>query len=472
MDSFLDPRTAGLLGALGGLLSTSGPSRLPMGAGQAVGQGLLNGMGAYTMAQQQQKNDVLLGLQAQALKKQMAIDEERQRLLAGGQPPSAAGGATAPNAPGMSPNTSNLLFGSPDFATLPQQTPKPQTGFSLDQLQRLAAIGDPQVGNMLKLWELQNPEMGVSNGYAYNKRGIQPGFLPQVNISQNGQAVGVLPSANGGLPSVSALPGSIPTFGAFQDAAEAAKARRDPFLGQVDPQGRPIPQTREQFAERVGGISAPSASGAPSGGPMGMGPTPAVRAGAEAIGKSDAERVSALEQKIPSMLSVSRRLDRMAALTADDKTYAAAGSELKTTLGSIAQAFGLKVNPAKTANSEEYLAHVAELLKDRLASKDYGSGTGISNLDLIAARGPLPELAKTAQGRMQLIGALKADTERNLKDAQAARDYFDSRGGLRGFRFPSEIAADAQKKTDELKNITGSTGEGLPSGVRVTRINR
>lgn len=181
----------------------------------------------------------------------------------------------------------------------------------------------------------------------------------------------------------------------------------------------------------------------PAGVPSGMSTNTANLAKAEGAAqegkfKDDATRVTALEQKLPSLFSTARRIDKLEALTKDDKTYAAAGAELKTQLGSISQAFGLKVNQAKTANSEEYLAHIAELMKDRLASKDYGAGTGVSNLDLLAASKPLPELAKTTQGRQQIITALRADTQKAIKDSQAASDYFAQNNSLRGFRYPSE----------------------------------
>ena len=97
------------------------------------------------------------------------------------------------------------------------------------------------------------------------------------------------------------------------------------------------------------------------------------------------------------------------------------------------------MNKDKTANTELYIAHVAELMKDRLASKDYGSGTGVSNLDLLAAKEPLPQLARTREGRALIMDALDKDTAQSIEDAKAAREYFDSNNySLRGFKFPSE----------------------------------
>lgn len=184
--------------------------------------------------------------------------------------------------------------------------------------------------------------------------------------------------------------------------------------------------------------SAPLGAPIPSARVLG-GATAAEKAGSERGAHNDADLVNTYRQKIPTLNSTLKRLDRVEALASNDNTYAAAGAELKTQLGSLAQSMGLEVNKSKTANSEEYLAHIAELLKDRLASKDYGSGTGISNLDLIAAKGPLPDLARTAQGRQQIIGAVRADAQRSLRDATAAREFFDQNSSLRGFRYPSEI---------------------------------
>ncbi len=172
--------------------------------------------------------------------------------------------------------------------------------------------------------------------------------------------------------------------------------------------------------------------------------TPGERQAQVTKAEADAKRVQLLEEKIPSLNSTYRRLDRLEQLTQNGETYASAGAEIKTLLGSVAQGLGLKVNTDKTANTEEYIAHIAELLKERLSSKDYGSGTGISNLDLAAAGRPLPQVMSTPQGRMQIISAIKADTERALKDATAARDYFEKNTSLREFRFPSEDPAGNQ----------------------------
>lgn len=48
----MDPRTMGLLGGAAGLLNASGPSRTPVGLGQALGQGLMGGIAGYNQGQE------------------------------------------------------------------------------------------------------------------------------------------------------------------------------------------------------------------------------------------------------------------------------------------------------------------------------------------------------------------------------------------------------------------------------------
>ena len=50
----LDPRTAGMLAGAFGLMQASGPSRMPVSLGQAIGQGGMQGLGTYQQAMQQQ----------------------------------------------------------------------------------------------------------------------------------------------------------------------------------------------------------------------------------------------------------------------------------------------------------------------------------------------------------------------------------------------------------------------------------
>lgn len=316
-----------------------------------------------------------------------------------------------------------------------------------------------------KIWELANPKLEHVPGVGMTSPRTGQVVASMPRITDTGRAAGLVPDGQGGW-TVQVPQGSVEAYSRFQQADEAAKAAYTPFLGQLDAQNRPIPQTTLQFAQGGGSAPVPQAErttasneaealrrvqdaearGVPAsvtvpGGPrqpgVGMGLTPWQRSAAETSGKEEAQLVSGYRQKIPTLNTTLRRLDMLERLNVDDRTYAAAGSEFKTMLGSIAQTFGLEIAKDKTANSELYLAQIGELMKDRLASKDYGSGTGVSNLDLLAARQPLPELAKTQQGRAEIIQAIRADTQGSIRDLTAATQHFDRNLSLSGFQYPS-----------------------------------
>jgi hypothetical protein len=481
----MDPKMQGLLGAAASILAASGPSTMPQSFGQIAGKGFLGGTQSFQQARQGQMQELQGALLTAKLKKDLEGQDAWNSMFPNGlpTPPGSPAAAGAPAGGTGISDTSAAAVGAPWAAasTLPQQPAPPmampgQQGPTLAQIGRLIGI-DPEKGKAaLEWWKANNPDVKWEGGVPLNSRTGQPltdaPIIPQTNQQGFSTRLQFDPATQ--TFRLGVTPGSNDAFTTQQDISEAAKARRDPFLGVKDANDRPIPMTREGFAQSYGGVrapgAAPAATGAPAGGGVGM--TPAQRSSAEMIGKNDAERVTALEQKLPSQMSTLRRLDRMEALTKDDQTFAAKGAELKKELGSLAQAFGLKIDAGKTANTETYLAQVGELLKDRLGSKDYGSGSGISNLDLISAQGPLPELAKTAQGRLQIIQAIRADTQRNISDAQAARDFFDAnRGSLRGFRYPSELEAEKGGLTRDLKAVTQSTPSSqLPSGVTVRRV--
>lgn len=153
--------------------------------------------------------------------------------------------------------------------------------------------------------------------------------------------------------------------------------------------------------------------------------------------KTQADWVGSIPQKIVSVGSTMKYLNRLDALNADDKSYAGSGAEIKSLANNIAQSLGIPLNIDKTAGTEQYIATIGELIKSRLGSKDYGSGSGVSNLDLLTAQVPLPDLTKTRQGRAQLINALKADTVGSYNDLKSAREYWNQNNNLNNWEAPS-----------------------------------
>lgn len=76
-----DPRLLGLLGAAGGLLQAGGPSRMPVGFGQALGQGIMGGVGAAQQAQQGQLMNQMQTAQLEEMKRKAALSQQQQGFL-------------------------------------------------------------------------------------------------------------------------------------------------------------------------------------------------------------------------------------------------------------------------------------------------------------------------------------------------------------------------------------------------------
>lgn len=174
----------------------------------------------------------------------------------------------------------------------------------------------------------------------------------------------------------------------------------------------------------------------------------------------NAKQYDEFRDKIPALNATVRSLDRLQQLADSGQTFSNAGSEFKMQLSNIAQAFKIKINVDELASSELARQQLAELLKARLGSKDYGSGNAVSNLDLVAAREPLPELVKSPEGQKRLIRALAQDARESLEDISAFRTTFErNRGDMGGFRFPSE-----QRTEERLKTIESSRNPRTSSG--------
>lgn len=82
LEALMNPATLGLLNASAGLLQAGGPSRVPVGFGQALGQGVQQGAGAFQTAQQQQAMLNMHNLQAGMLAQNLKKAEQTQGALA------------------------------------------------------------------------------------------------------------------------------------------------------------------------------------------------------------------------------------------------------------------------------------------------------------------------------------------------------------------------------------------------------
>jgi len=488
-----DPMTQGILGFGAGMLSASGPSRLPVGLGAAIGQGAMGGLGLYNQAlEAKRKADQTAALiemekEKTALTKQQTLQAIRnfemqlgilsQAGLIG--PGALSSGAVAPQmgqapqAPGAAPGAAPARPGG--------------FPFNLAQVTAMRIAGMPDLLPNLK--ESQ-PNISIQNGLQVDPRFGVIGAVPQTNQQGFSTMTVPDPSAPGGFR-VMVTPGGAEAYAQQQRIGEEARAGYDVVT--TPPTSRGSPPTYNTRANIVRGMTpqagpvtvvgnTPSAnmnlrgvsqeqlvdaagkdpllkkaleeSGVMPSNAAGMSPnqTAEAEANKQALVTSateDAKKVGEYKAKIPSITSSLVSLNILGELNKDDRTYAAAGAEFKKDLARIAQGFGLKINEKEAANTEMYLARIGELMKERLGSKDYGAGSGVSNIDLIAASAPLPELAKTREGRQQIIEAIKQDVMRSYTDIRGAVDHFEGNNSLRGFRFPSEttVAAPPIPKT-------------------------
>lgn len=102
-------------------------------------------------------------------------------------------------------------------------------------------------------------DMQVTNGYAYDKNNLGPGFMPFLNTSQSGQtSMGRI--GPDGLPVVSAPRGAMETYGAYRGIDEGTKANFDTVT--VNPAGQPPQMTTRGALVRnpqVSGVQVPPA---------------------------------------------------------------------------------------------------------------------------------------------------------------------------------------------------------------------
>jgi hypothetical protein len=77
-----DPANMGLLNLSAGLLQASGPSRTPIGVGQALGMGVQQGMQGFQQAQQNQMQQQMFGARLDAARRQQEMEASRSAAMA------------------------------------------------------------------------------------------------------------------------------------------------------------------------------------------------------------------------------------------------------------------------------------------------------------------------------------------------------------------------------------------------------
>lgn len=222
----------------------------------------------------------IMGLQSQLEMKPLQIEQMRialqqakqnahlremlQGQLSGaGGAPSAPGGAGAPpmafgeggiSTPGG--GQANMMTGQSVPPGMPPPLPQQGKGAFAGVNPMAAALmlsGDAGMGKIGTAIQEANKPLAAREG------------APVIN-PQTGEILfyapkletGMMPSFSGGkVTGVSNIPGFVPSMAERTASTEGIKAGMDPFLGELDAQGRPIAQTRAEFAQGRQGAQPP-----------------------------------------------------------------------------------------------------------------------------------------------------------------------------------------------------------------------
>lgn len=290
MGMFANPQTAGLLGMAGGLLQASGPSRIPVSMGQAMGAGL-QGMGqgvgnAFQTQQQLLRMRAMQGLMGAAQPQQSAQPD-----------PSLAQGAPVYGAANSGPMSglSAGLGGAAPQMPIPQASPaasgasiygrSPQELFQQGMLMNMAGIQGG--GDMMRIAVEHDPSLAAQMPTDLTKMGVQGGLTPDQIQAANAAGVAKanyiapvnarpgsimrnpltmqpmaynpnIPSggtpvfdASGNVVGISAIPGAAGVTSTMAAAKAGGEGSVLPYSG-VDAQGNPLPITNRTAAATQG----------------------------------------------------------------------------------------------------------------------------------------------------------------------------------------------------------------------------
>lgn len=257
---------------------------------------------------------------------------------------------------------------------------------------------------------------------------------------------GMQPQFSGGqVTGVSNIPGYVQSMGERTQSQEGIKAGMDPYLGELDAQGRPIPQTRAGFAARYSPQSdvlrttAPNAQDAlkivqdaeargqqasvtAPGAPRGMGPSAAEAAAATTTAKERAEGGVKFEQAILDSGRVARNNVTQLQILAPMLEKMPTGPIYNTMLNGAAlfKQFGLdvgeigrQVGPAQA--SEAILNRMALAVRNPAGGE--GMPGAMSDPDREFLLRTIPNLSKSPDGNKMLIKIMTALEERKVNEA-------------------------------------------------------
>lgn len=209
-----------------GLLAAGGPTTDPnqSGFGQRLAAALQFGdqsrqtkLREELLRSQMAENDTQAALRQGQLERQSRMDNY---YLGGGF--GGAGAQPTGTSSGAMPEGAALktAIGAPADAPRPPQGKfaewSQQFNIPVDALVTdYVSNGGKGIADML--YKAGRPDIQVSNGFAYDKNSVKPGYLPQFNVSQDGKS-SLTQIGPDGLPIVSAPRGAVETYRAYQGA--------------------------------------------------------------------------------------------------------------------------------------------------------------------------------------------------------------------------------------------------------------
>lgn len=157
-------------------------------------------------------------------------------------------------------------------------------------------------------------------------------------------------------------------------------------------------------------------------------------AGEVEMAKKDADTVNTLRQSGIAAGHTENVVNRMKRAVESDNTTHGIGAETVATLQNVAVTLGDKDLAARASTNEQYIGDVANLVREKI--KALGSGTAISNTDLLFTKQSMPDLLKTKQGKLKIFDAMQKDLAYIKEEAASADKHFrTNKGSLGGWSY-------------------------------------
>jgi len=436
LDDLMNPANQGLLNMAAGLLQAGGPSRMPTSFGQALGQGLQQGVGAFQSATNSRMAQEKLRQEAELLKLHGALygaqtektnaDVARQKLLAG-----IMGGSATPATAGPVLADASGGVSAPGMAAPP--VPQPQAN-PMDAYKAKASLlvqnGFLKEGNEVADFVTKmEPKLEFKDGVWYDKTSGSPmrggaginqqGFGYQTNVGPNGISVGQ-------------LPGAAALYSQQQDIGARTNAGYD--LVTVPPTGPNSPPTFNSRLNLLPGGGGAGPAAAPAAAPA-AGMSPAAQAAQAAtaaqqldISKNYGTIYNNLQNAAMQNPAKIAKVQRIGTLLGDFEGGKLSGTGLE--VARAANSLNIKLDP-KLPNKEAAQALTNEVaLELRSTADGHGMPGAMSDADREFLKAMTPQMAQTAEGRKTIIDSKVKLMERENQVSAMARQYKKKYGAL------------------------------------------